>query len=103
MMGQTGEATYSLELQYVGGDLKTQFDKPSVIMTGKSENTGKLEAQVIKQVSDALTLKFMAYYPNHLVEHAHLTYEADYHGADFNSNLKLSDSFQSINMCQKIG
>lgn len=48
MMGHTGEATYSLDLQYVAGDLKTQFDRPSVILTGKTDNTGKLEAQVIK-------------------------------------------------------
>jgi hypothetical protein len=62
-------------------------------MTGKSENTGRLEAAIIKQVSDALTLKFMAYYPNQQVEHAHITYEADYHGVDFNSNLKLNNAY----------
>lgn len=44
MMGHTGDATHSLDLQYVGGDFKSQFDRPSVILTGKSESTGKLEA-----------------------------------------------------------
>lgn len=103
MMGQTGDATYSFDLQYLGGEIKTQFDQPSVIMMGKSENTGRLEAVLIKKVSDALSLKFQAFYPNSMVEHAYLTYEADYHGADFNSNFKYNNAFQSMNLSQKIG
>lgn len=93
MMGHTGEATYSLDLQYMGGTLRNHFDKPSIILTGKTENTGKLEAQIIKQVTDNLTVKFSAYYPNAAVANAHTSYEADYHGTDFNSSLKLSDGY----------
>ena len=70
-----------------------QLHKPSIILTGKTENTGKLEAQIIKQVTDNLTLKFSAYYPNAAVANAHTSYEADYHGTDFNSSLKLSDGY----------
>ena len=72
-------------------------------MNAKMENSGRLEAVIMKQIRDSLAIKFIAFYPNATIDQAHLTYELDYMGPDFNSNIKLSDYFQSINMVQKIG
>jgi len=41
-------AHYTLGAQYVGGELRTPFDRPKYLMTGRWDTTGKLEAGLIK-------------------------------------------------------
>lgn len=57
-------ANYTLGAQFLGGSIKTPFDQPSFIMTGRMDSTGKLEAAFIKKINEMFNFRLSAYYMN---------------------------------------
>ncbi len=49
MNPHVNDAHFGFMGQYVGGDIRTPYDRPSIIMTANTEiNSGRLDAQIIK-------------------------------------------------------
>jgi mitochondrial import receptor subunit TOM40 len=49
--------TYTLAAQYLGGELKSPFDSPKFILTGRWDSSGKLEAGIIKKINEMFSLR----------------------------------------------
>ena len=71
---------YILSTQYLAGELKTMMDQPRFIMTGRIDNNGKLEAAIIKKLSDRVTLRMNAMYPNSDINYSQLNLDVDIEG-----------------------
>lgn len=50
-------ALYMLSAQYLGGTIKTIFDQPNYIMTGRWDSSGKLEAAIIKKLNEMFNFR----------------------------------------------
>lgn len=62
--GKMLESNFQLGLQYLSGPIKQlMIGKPSLILTGRWDSTGKLEAAIIKKLRDNIQLRFSAGYP----------------------------------------
>jgi mitochondrial import receptor subunit TOM40 len=72
--------SYTLAAQYIGGELKTMMDQPKFIMTGRFDSSGKLEAAIIKKLSDRLNLRLSAIYPNSDILYSQMHLDLDIEG-----------------------
>lgn len=95
--------TYSITTQYLLGEVKTYYDDPKLIMTGKMESSGKLETGIIKKLTDSLTLRFSSAYPSDVMTPPQLHLDVDHEGKDSTSNFKLGSGFLAFNTMQAIG
>lgn len=76
----TNFSYYILSAQYLAGSLKTMMDQPKYILTARLDNNGKLEAAIIKKVSDRITLRLNAMYPNSDINYSQLNLDVDIEG-----------------------
>ena len=56
------------------------MDQPKYILTARLDNNGKLEAAIIKKISDRVTLRLNAMYPNSDINYSQLNLDIDIEG-----------------------
>ena len=78
--GAGPKTSYTLSTQYLGGNLRTFMDQPNIILTGRMESSGKLEAAIIKKLNDRLTLRLNGMYPNSDINYSQMTLDLDIDG-----------------------
>ena len=79
-MKRPAESNYMLSAQYLGGTLKTMFDQPKIIITGRMDSNGKLDAAIIKKYNDRVTFRLSAMYPNTDVAFSQMHLDVDIDG-----------------------
>ncbi|CAD8131760.1 unnamed protein product [Paramecium pentaurelia] len=102
-MKQPPVPSYTLAAQYLGGSLKTPFDQPTYIMTGRWDSTGKLEAAIIKKLNEMFNFRFSAFYLNSDPLNAQMHLDCDITGEDYVHSIKIGTGLYSFNMMQTIG
>jgi hypothetical protein len=56
------------------------MDQPKFILTGRLDNNGKLEAAIIKKISDRVSLRMNAMYPNSDINYSQINMDLDIEG-----------------------
>ncbi|CAD8084740.1 unnamed protein product [Paramecium primaurelia] len=102
-MKQPPVPSYTLAAQYLGGELRTPFDQPSYIMTGRWDSTGKLEAAIIKKLNETFNFRLSAFYLDSSPNNAQIHLDCDISGEDYVHSIKLGTGLYSFNMMQTIG
>jgi len=73
------------------------MDEPKFIMTGRMDSTGKLEAAIIKKISDRISLRLSSFFFNSNPQAAQVHLDMDYTGNDFIHTFKIGTGLMSFN------
>lgn len=92
-----------LSAQYLGGTIKTIFDQPNYIMTGRWDSSGKLEAAIIKKLNEMFNFRLSAYYMNSDPNNSQMHFDVDVTGEDYVHTIKYGTGLYSFNHMQTIG
>jgi mitochondrial import receptor subunit TOM40 len=82
-MGKGQIGTYNLSCQYISGNIDPFSPvppKPSMILTGRVDSGGKLDAVLIKPIDDKIQLRVSAMFPNTDMNYAMLHADLDVEG-----------------------
>lgn len=97
------QGTYTLTTQYLSGEIKTFFDQPKFILTGRLESSGKLETGIIKKINENWTARLSSAYPGEPMIPPQMHLDFDHENKDSVSNFKLGSGFLAFNTMQSIG
>eukprot|EP01015_Nassula_variabilis_P008340 TRINITY_DN1660_c0_g1_i5.p1 TRINITY_DN1660_c0_g1~~TRINITY_DN1660_c0_g1_i5.p1 ORF type:complete len:219 (-),score=56.87 TRINITY_DN1660_c0_g1_i5:113-769(-) len=89
---QAPMGSFTFTTQYLQGQLRTFYDQPSFILTGRWESTGQLQAAFIKKLSDRVNLRITAQYPNSDLAYSQVHADLDIDGEDYTCLLYTSPS-----------
>lgn len=97
-MGYRSNAGFTLAAQYIGGELKSPADTPTIIMTGRLDSAGKLESSIIKKLNDMHTLRLNAYFHNSDINYSQVHLDWDLEGTHTHSSRETNSTI--ILKCQ---
>lgn len=71
-------------------------------MTGRLDSNGKLEAVIMKKLSNLMNLRFNAGYLNSDINYAQVSLDLNLDGDDYTHSFKIGNQVNSVSMMQSI-
>eukprot|EP00331_Platyophrya_macrostoma_P014769 CAMPEP_0176464400 /NCGR_PEP_ID=MMETSP0127-20121128/36499_1 /TAXON_ID=938130 /ORGANISM="Platyophrya macrostoma, Strain WH" /LENGTH=355 /DNA_ID=CAMNT_0017856819 /DNA_START=51 /DNA_END=1118 /DNA_ORIENTATION=+ len=103
-LGQGSQGQYTFMCNYAGGiSNPTPMSAPSFILTGRTDNQGKLEASIIKPFNDRTSLRVNFGFLNEDTSAAQVHADLDYAGDDYAATVKFGTQVLSFSLMQSIG